>query len=356
MNTYSGNNSPNLSLLSVLVVEDVGFMRLLFTSVLRNLGIENIQAVENGAEAIRVITERAKTLPEGTPPFDLIFCDLLMPEVDGFMFMRWLRVSNASPDRFIPICVFSAAADLAYIQKSRDLGCNEFLAKPFATQTVWDRLMATVYKPRRYVLGGGYFGPDRRRVKREVETERRMTKTEDIQVIRSGTKKINIDNKAVVYFEFVNRLAGKVGGLANGAEIPKIDLDILKTIEEKIVDMAGDYATWIADEILKLGNALYDLKDPSKNLRQTIATINRGAHEMRGQGGIFGYPLITEISKSLFLSTQRHFNALSDNEFELIKAHIDAIKVVIHEKVEGDGGETGRSLLNGLQAAIKKYG
>ena len=76
---------------------------------------------------------------------------------------------------------------------------------------------------------------------------------------------------------------------------------------------------------------------------------------MRGQGGIFGYPLITEFSKSLFLSTNRQYNSISDNEYELLKAHIDAIKVVIAERVEGDGGETGRALLAGIQAAIKKY-
>lgn len=346
----------NLSLLSVLIVEDTGFIRLLVTSVLRTLGIENIHIAENGADAIKMIKERAKTLPDGTPPFDLVVSDLLMPEVDGFLFLRFVRTSAESPDRFMPVAMLSGAADAGFVAKCRDLGCNEFIAKPFSTQAVWDRLMQIVYKPRRFVLGGGYFGPERRRVDRKVETDRRMKKAEDIQIVRTSTKKIKLDSNDVVYFEFTNRLAAKVGGLPQGAEMPKLDIEVLNKVQEKISEMSGDYSTWVADEIRKLDEALTKLKEPEANLRVLIARINRGAHEMRGQGGIFGYPLITEFSKSLFLTTNRHYQALSDNEYELLKAHIDAIKVVISEKVEGDGGETGRALLNGLQAAIKKYG
>lgn len=345
----------NLSLLSVLVVEDTGFIRLLIVSVLRALGIENIHMAENGADAIRQIEARAKTLPEGSPPYDLILSDLLMPEVDGFMLLRWLRSSANSPDKFIPLAMISGAADAGFVARARDLGANEFIAKPFSTQAVWERLMNVVYKPRRFVLGGGYFGPDRRRIDRKVAEDRRKTKPEDIQIVRSNTKKIKLDSTDVLVFEFTNRLAAKVGGLPQGAEMPKIDLEVLKKVEEKIGDMAGDYASWITDEIGKLDQTLAKLQEPGANLRVLIARINKGAHEMRGQGGIFGYPLITEFSKSLFLSTNRNYTTITENEFQLLKAHIDAIKVVILEKVDGDGGETGRALLHGLQAAIKKY-
>lgn len=345
----------NLSLLSVLVVEDTGFIRLLMVSVLRALGIENIHMAENGADAIRQIEARAKTLPEGSPPFDLVLSDLMMPEVDGFMLLRWVRASSQSPDRFMPIAMISGAADSGFVAKARDLGVNEFIAKPFSTQAVWDRLMGIIYKPRRFVLGGGFFGPDRRRIDRKVAEERRKTKPEDIQIVRSNTKKLKMDSSDVIVFEFTNRLAAKVGGLPQGAEMPKIDIEVLKKVEEKIGEMAGDYSHWVTDEIKKLDETLHKLQEPGANLRVLIARINKGAHEMRGQGGIFGYPLITEFAKSLFLSTNRNYPTISENEFELLKAHIDAIKIVINERIEGDGGETGRALLNGLQAAIKKY-
>jgi CheY-like chemotaxis protein len=356
MSTAIAAPGVNLSLLAVLVVEDTGFIRLLITSVLRALGIENIHHAENGGEAVKLLKERAKTLPEGTPPFDIIVSDLMMPEVDGFMLLRFIRTSPESTDRFASVAMMSGAADYGFVAKARDLGATEFIAKPFSTQGVWDRLMAIVYKPRRFVLGGGYFGPDRRRFNKVVAENRRVTKEADIQIVRTTTKKLKLDSADVLYFEFTNRLAAKVGGLPAGAEIPKIDVEVLRKVEEKIQEMSGDYSNWVADEIKSISEALGKLREPGANLRQLIGRINRGAHEMRGQGGIFGYPLITEFSKSLFLTTSKHYQTLSDNEFELLKAHIDAIKVVIAERVEGDGGETGRALLDGLQAAIKKYG
>lgn len=355
MTTAITSPGVNLSLLSVLVVEDTGFIRLLIVSVLRALGIENIHTAENGADAIKQIKDRARTLPDGTPPFDLVVCDLLMPEVDGFLFLRFVRSSPDSPDRFMPVAMLSGAADAAFVAKCRDLGSNEFIAKPFSTQAIWDRLMQIVYRPRRFVLGGGYFGPERRRIDKKVETERRVKNQEEIQIIRNNTKKIKLDSTDVLYFEFTNRLAAKVGGQPGG-EIPKLDVEVLAKVEEKISEMSGDYSTWVADEIRKLDESLLKLKEPGANLRSLMARINRGAHEMRGQGGIFGYPLITEFSKSLFQYTNKSVQAISDNEYELLKAHIDTIKVIIAEKVEGDGGETGRALLAGIQAAIKKYG
>ena len=75
----------NLSMLSVLLVEDNSFMRMVFMSVLRTMGIENIVTANHGGEAIKAIEEKAKIVPIGTAPFDLIFLDLLMPEVNGFM-------------------------------------------------------------------------------------------------------------------------------------------------------------------------------------------------------------------------------------------------------------------------------
>jgi len=355
MTTAIAAPGVNLSLLSVLVVEDTSFIRLLIVSVLRALGVESVHTAENGAEAIKLIKERAKTLPDGTPPFDLVVCDLLMPEVDGFLFLRFVRSSPESPDRFMPVAMLSGAADAGFVSKCRDLGSNEFIAKPFSTQAVWERLMQIIYKPRRYVLGGGYFGPDRRRFDKPVETNRRVKKPEDIQIVRTNTKKIKLDSNDVLHFEFTNRLAGKVGGQPAG-ELPKLDIEVLNKVQEKIQEMSGDYSTWVVDEIRKLDEALHKVREPGANLRVLIARINRGAHEMRGQGGIFGYPLITEFSKSLFLTTNKNMQAISDNEYELLKAHIDAIKVVIAEKVEGDGGETGRALLAGIAAAIKKYG
>ena len=42
-----------------------------------------------------------------------------------------------------------------------------------------------------------------------------------------------------------------------------------------------------------------------------------------------------------------------NNAVEIVKAHIDAMRAVLREKVSGDGGEIGRALLESLNKAIE---
>ena len=81
--------------------------------------------------------------------------------------------------------------------------------------------------------------------------------------------------------------------------------------------------------------------------------INLLGHELRGQGGTFGYPLITIFGKMLFDVTGEGC-AQDDNAVEIVKAHIDAMRAVIREKISGDGGQVGRALLKSLEAVIEK--
>ena len=82
--------------------------------------------------------------------------------------------------------------------------------------------------------------------------------------------------------------------------------------------------------------------------------INLLAHELRGQGGTFGYPLITIFGKMLYEVTGKGCNE-NDAAVEIVKAHVDTMRAVLREKIAGDGGEIGRTLHKSLQAAIDKH-
>jgi hypothetical protein len=82
--------------------------------------------------------------------------------------------------------------------------------------------------------------------------------------------------------------------------------------------------------------------------------INAIAYEMKGQGGTFGYPLITTFGKSLYDFTEGAAKR-NDNHLEIVKAHIDAMKAVVSERIEGDGGEVENLLQEALGKAIDKH-
>src|SRR5208283_5007257 len=65
--------------------------------------------------------------------------------------------------RRAPVIMFSAEATAAAIIGARDAGVHEFLRKPFTIKDLMRRLEAVAMRPRDWVEGIGYVGPDRRR-------------------------------------------------------------------------------------------------------------------------------------------------------------------------------------------------
>ena len=59
------------------------------------------------------------------------------------------------------------------------------------------------------------------------------------------------------------------------------------------------------------------------------------AHEVRGQGGSFGFPLISRIGDSMCKLIEARAS-LAARDIEVIKIHILAMKAVFHQDLEGE--------------------
>lgn len=140
--------------LTLMVVEDSQVIRRLLRAILRSLGARRVIECEDGDAAIRRLHEDA---------VDLAIVDIMMRPMDGIEFIRMVRTSKLSPDRYLPIIVLSGYTEMEYVVSARDAGANEVLAKPFTAQALYDRITAIIEKPRPFVMTDSYFGPDRRR-------------------------------------------------------------------------------------------------------------------------------------------------------------------------------------------------
>ncbi len=346
----------DLERLSILVVEDSPFMNNVLSDVVRAVGIGRVMTATDGADAIGLLESVAvDPLKAGISVIDAIIADVFMPQVDGYMLMRWIRSSTKSPDRFVPTVMISGAADADVVAECRDLGATEFLAKPFSGKSVADKLMHLIFHPRKFILAPGYFGPDRRRTDMFQDLERRSTTKKEIQVVMSDqtTRHLRKDAK-VIHFEFRNRLADKVGGY-DLKGVPEIDPAIIEEAQQKIADMAGDYSDWVANSVRGLSASLAKLNAGEGDSKALLERLNSIALEMRGQDGIFDYPLVTRIGKSLYEATKDTEIEVTDNHLEFFKAHVDSIGAVINSKMKGDGGGVGRELLKSLEIAKRKF-
>ncbi len=349
----------NWDRLTVLIVDDNRFVRNLLEGVVRSFGIERIETEEDGANAIkRLKLSKVDPVSAELGTVDLILSDFLMSGVDGNLFLRWIRTGDQVPDRFVPFIMVSGAADREVVEQARDAGVTEFLAKPFSARSIAERILHVINKPRQFVLAEGYFGPDRRRIPHRVEVERRITTPDQIQVVHreASEKELRPDVRAI-YFRPLNKLKDKLGGNALKGEVD-IDPLLIQAAESRIQSMVGDYCDWVQhyiDTMIKAFDSLTPGRGNEDANRGHIAKINKVAHELRGQGGIFDYPLITALGKSLYDATDDYGMTMSENRLKLIRAHIDGIRTIFMTKIRGDGGAVGASLLKEIAGAVKRY-
>lgn len=120
----------NLQGVKILLAEDNDLNAEIAMVQLEELGIQVVRA-SDGKEAVRIFAEN--------PPdrFDLIFMDVMMPEMNGYEATAAIRSMAFRPDaRTIPIIAMTANAFAEDVQASVDAGMNGHIAKPIVMDEV----------------------------------------------------------------------------------------------------------------------------------------------------------------------------------------------------------------------------
>jgi EAL domain-containing protein (putative c-di-GMP-specific phosphodiesterase class I)/FixJ family two-component response regulator len=112
----AGVSSPGSALdetlreLCVLVVDDKSFVRTMTGRVLQKIGIENIVYAANGREAVNYMRR-------GEHRVHVVFCDLMMPDMDGVEVIR-----HAADLQYKPSFVFISGETAALLGTAVDMG------------------------------------------------------------------------------------------------------------------------------------------------------------------------------------------------------------------------------------------
>ena len=113
----------------ILVVEDNELNMEIICTILENYGLKTEQAV-NGKEAVR-------RMEESVPGYyDMIFMDIMMPEMDGLEATRTIRNLDREDCKKIPIYAMSANAFDEDVKRSLASGMNGHLSKPVNLQVL----------------------------------------------------------------------------------------------------------------------------------------------------------------------------------------------------------------------------
>lgn len=127
----------DFSRLHVLLVDDEAFMRRLVRSLLRDLGCARVFEAENGASGLKLIEEEGGEI-------GLVICDLQMPVMDGFEFVRRLRAHGDVYRLRLPVLILSGRRDAEGVRNALSLGIHGFVLKPVSRQALQERITAAL--------------------------------------------------------------------------------------------------------------------------------------------------------------------------------------------------------------------
>lgn len=134
-----------------------------------------------------------------------------------------------------------------------------------------------------------------------------------------------------------------------------VDLDALERAEQVIANLTDNYLEWVQEDLAKFQAAYDKLAAAAPEDRAAAAdAVFQISHDVKGQGGSFGYDLMTVVGNNLCRFIEKAEGDITDKHIEAIKVHIDTMKLVIAENIKGDGGPAGDKLLTGLELVVQK--
>jgi len=126
----------------------------------------------------------------------------------------------------------------------------------------------------------------------------------------------------------------------------------LQRAEAAVADLAKDYASWALRDLAKARTALASAVADEEKRGPQVEAVFRVAHDLKGQGGSFGFPLVTKIGHSLCALTRDRLREYQARHLELAKAHLDALELVLTKGIKGEGGKVGAELVAKLESRV----
>ena len=198
----------DFSRLTVMIVDDNRMMRTLLEQLLCSFGVEKVIRAGNGEDALHILDNEL---------VDMVITDWMMTPLDGFEFVRKVRISKSSPNRLVPMLMMTGLSEMWRVAAARDAGVNGFIVKPITGESLLSRMIHIIEHPRAFVRTRTYLGPDRRRNTNSAYSgpERRTNRADDDRPKAQQSRPYR----------------SRFGHLGNAADAPRAGTDRLNRVE-----------------------------------------------------------------------------------------------------------------------------
>jgi len=129
--------------------------------------------------------------------------------------------------------------------------------------------------------------------------------------------------------------------------------DALAKAEAALKDLSSNFAQWLNDEIEKLEASRVVIAEKGMT-EENAEQLYVHAHDLKGLGGTYDYPLITRVAGSL-CKLMNEKGARAAAPLFLIDAHIDAIRAIVRDSIRDPAHPLGKALAEALETKVAAY-
>src|SRR5262245_45180422 len=112
---------------------------------------------------------------------------------------------------------------------------------------------------------------------------------------------------------------------------------VLARAQAAVADLAKNYVPNTTADLDRCASLLKAAREDPGIRAASIKELYGIAHHIKGQGGSFGYPLVTRIGHSLCILVRQE-REFSDADLGVVQAHLDALRLILAKDIKGEGG------------------
>lgn len=340
---------------------------------------DNIDILENTAEILELAGYEVATAENGlrgvekakSNDFDLIICDIMMPELDGYGVLHIL--SKNPQTSLIPFIFLTAKSETVDFRKGMSLGADDYLTKPFEKTDLLNAIELRLEKSRKLQVSGS---PNaREEVDKFIENVQQQLSLDDLisdrnikaykkkdvvyregeyphslLYVKSGTIKLSKTNEYGK--EFIVQLAGAgefLGYLAllenapysedavamEDAELAQISVEDFRKLMNSNREVTNNFIRILSKNVLEHEQRL--LKLAYGNVRERVAGVIFNLYERYGQEDqridlnisreeLAGYAGIATESLIRTLSDLRAEDVIGNDGKQITVSNLDRLK------------------------------
>ncbi|MFN6566504.1 DNA-binding response regulator [Nostoc minutum NIES-26] len=196
----------------LLLIDDDPNLILLVKDYLEFRGYEVITA-ENGREALEILEQEVP---------DMIICDVMMPEMDGYTFVEQVRQNERTG--WIPVLFLSAKGQSADRVKGLNKGADVYMVKPFEPEELVAQVESSLKQTIRWKEHQAKGGENGSRIQVPFDVQLTPTELKVVQFVARGlanreiAEELNVSQRTVE--SHVSNMLGKTN-LHNRTELAR---------------------------------------------------------------------------------------------------------------------------------------